>query len=241
MPLIITMLYSVFIGKKPGVYYSWDECKYQVNGYSGAKYKKCKTMQDAVYYSKHGYLKEDKETSNKAVHVMNFFTKSVPNTTIHIYTDGSALNNGSKDALAGYGVYFGDGDKRNLSEPLLNGKKTNNRAELSAIIAGINGCLSELDKGYRVIIHTDSEYCIKCYGKYGRKCESTQWKIKGEYVPNHDLIKIGLPYFRKYKWLELHHIKAHTNRKDIHSKGNHMADQLAVLGARKSGNKSSLF
>ena len=31
--------YAVKEGKKPGIYMSWDECKEQVNGYSGAVYK----------------------------------------------------------------------------------------------------------------------------------------------------------------------------------------------------------
>ena len=35
---------------------------------------------------------------------------------IVVYTDGACVNNGKPDARAGYGVYFGEGDKRNVSE-----------------------------------------------------------------------------------------------------------------------------
>lgn len=31
---------------------------------------------------------------------------------LRIYTDGSSLGNGKKTAIAGVGVFFGDGDKR---------------------------------------------------------------------------------------------------------------------------------
>ena len=30
---------------------------------------------------------------------------------IVVYTDGACVNNGKRDARAGYGVYFGEGDK----------------------------------------------------------------------------------------------------------------------------------
>lgn len=31
--------YAVKKGKMPGIYYSWNECKTQVDGFSGAEYK----------------------------------------------------------------------------------------------------------------------------------------------------------------------------------------------------------
>lgn len=32
--------YAVFVGRKPGVYLSWQECQKQVSGYPGACYQK---------------------------------------------------------------------------------------------------------------------------------------------------------------------------------------------------------
>jgi len=40
-------IYAVAIGRVPGVYYSWDEAQAQVDGFSGAKYHRCKTKEDA--------------------------------------------------------------------------------------------------------------------------------------------------------------------------------------------------
>ena len=39
--------YAVKKGKKPGIYKSWDECKAQVDGYSGAVYKSFKILSEA--------------------------------------------------------------------------------------------------------------------------------------------------------------------------------------------------
>ncbi|MCR5175474.1 MAG: RNase H1/viroplasmin domain-containing protein [Anaerovibrio sp.] len=40
-------IYAVAIGLVPGVYYSWDEAKIQIDGFSGAKYRKCRTQEEA--------------------------------------------------------------------------------------------------------------------------------------------------------------------------------------------------
>ncbi len=40
--------YAVKKGKKPGIYHTWDECRAQVVGFSGAIYKSFKTEQEAL-------------------------------------------------------------------------------------------------------------------------------------------------------------------------------------------------
>ncbi|GAA5996307.1 RNA-DNA hybrid ribonuclease [Rhodotorula paludigena] len=39
--------YAVRVGRKPGVYATWDECKAQVDGVQGARHKKFPTLRDA--------------------------------------------------------------------------------------------------------------------------------------------------------------------------------------------------
>lgn len=39
--------YAVKVGRQPGIYKTWDECKKQVNGFSGALYKGCQTKREA--------------------------------------------------------------------------------------------------------------------------------------------------------------------------------------------------
>ena len=42
------MPYVVWEGKNPGVYETWEEAKQQVDGYRGARFKKLKTIEDAI-------------------------------------------------------------------------------------------------------------------------------------------------------------------------------------------------
>ena len=43
----------------------------------------------------------------------------------YVYTDGACIHNGKKYAKAGIGIFFGPGDRRNVSERIT-GKQTNN-------------------------------------------------------------------------------------------------------------------
>ena len=44
--------YAVKEGKKPGIYHTRDECKEQVNGYSGAVYKSFTNQEEAKSFIK---------------------------------------------------------------------------------------------------------------------------------------------------------------------------------------------
>ena len=39
--------YVVWKGKKPGIYYNWEECQKQINGFKNAKYKSFKSIAQA--------------------------------------------------------------------------------------------------------------------------------------------------------------------------------------------------
>ena len=78
---------------------------------------------------------------------------------INVFTDGSCYNNGKKNAIAGIGIYFGNNDKRNVSERI-NGKQTNNTAELTAIVKVFDILKEELTQNNPIIIYSDSEYSI---------------------------------------------------------------------------------
>ena len=47
----------------------------------------------------------------------------------------------------------------------------------------------EIDRGDDVIIHTDSEYVLKCCGDFGRKSKQNHWKKNNEYILNHILVE----------------------------------------------------
>ncbi|MBO5387143.1 MAG: ribonuclease H family protein [Lachnospiraceae bacterium] len=66
--------YAVKIGKTPGIYYNWDDCKANVNGYPGAIYKSFKTIQEAnefMGYQNDISLNAETTKTNKSVTIEN--------------------------------------------------------------------------------------------------------------------------------------------------------------------------
>ena len=150
-----------------------------------------------------------------------------------VYTDGACSQNGYKNAKAGYGIYFGENDPRNISRRIV-GKQTNNVAELTAVIETFNIIKDDLLDGKQICIVTDSNYVLKCVGSYGEKCFNNNWESFNKNkkpIPNIELLKLAYLSY-KDSGVEFMHIEAHTNKNDIHSIGNREADKLAVLSIR---------
>lgn len=159
---------------------------------------------------------------------------------IHIYTDGSCFGNNSKNKKnAGIGVYWGENDPRNISEPLPEEyKKTNNVAELVAIRRALDCIDNEDCKDCDYEIYTDSQYSINSITKWIKEWKKNGWKKKnGKNILNLKLIQdIHFKYIellKKYK-IRFIYIEAHTNKNDINSLGNKEADKLAKAGATRS-------
>lgn len=134
---------------------------------------------------------------------------------MYVYTDGSCIHNGYPNAKAGYGVYFGKDDSRNISKRVPSDMlQTNNVGELMAIIEAAK----IIPRDVKAIIYTDSEYCITM----AQKISYTN-KTK-----NIELVK-EMGYLLRDKKIELRHIRSHTNLSDKHSLGNEQADLLANM------------
>lgn len=149
---------------------------------------------------------------------------------MNVYTDGSCTNNGSLHAKAGYGVYFGETDSRNEYARVI-GKQTNNTGELTGFIRGIELSLPEIEKKTVANIYTDSEYVIKCMNGYCKKLVENDWKTStNKTPPNLDLLQKAYELYTTHKkYINVFHIKAHTDNDDEHSHGNKEADRLANL------------
>lgn len=168
------------------------------------------TKEEAEYYLQYGFEGKKVEISS----------------TIKVFTDGSCSKNGSINAKAGIGVYFGENDLRNVSRRI-EGKQTNNTAELSAVIEVFTILEEEIKQDKKIIIYTDSEYVIKCCTGYGEKCEKNNWKKKNGGIPNVELVKKAYSLYKQFDNVELEWVRAHTNKEDKLSKGNEGADRLA--------------
>lgn len=148
---------------------------------------------------------------------------------VNVYVDGACSDNGKPNAKAGYGVYFGENDPRNENGVVV-GKQSNNTGELTAFIRALEILKDNIEQNEIINIYIDSEYVIKCASSYGEKLENNNWKTSNDKVPpNLELIKKARSLFKNKVNIKLHYIRAHTNKDDIHSKGNSQADRLACL------------
>jgi len=202
--------YAVANGINIGIFLNWHDCEKSVKGYKKASYKKFDTKEEAEYFIK---AYERKQIDEPAIF----------NPDYYVYTDGACSNNGKDNALAGIGIFFGINDNRNISKKI-EGKQTNNRAELSALMETYTIIETDILNDKSIAIVSDSEYAIKCASSYGEKCYKKCWN--GD-IPNKDLVKKVYEMYKNTPNIKFIHIKAHTNNTDIHSIGNYNADKLA--------------
>ena len=203
---------------------SWDECKKLVDGCKGAKYKKFMTKEDADKY-----ILDTSNTMTFNSSIPSPVTKRVPDDDteyVNIYTDGSLIRKHG-GIYAGYGIYIPE--KHFEISRRLTGKKTNNRAELMAIIGAIKTFKDS--ENTMLCIYTDSAYSIGIFGTTGANYRNKNYmKNSTTEVPNSDLVKVAVELADIYM-LQFTHINSHTSNTDIHSIGNDRADTLAVRGA----------
>ncbi|KUI67792.1 Ribonuclease H [Cytospora mali] len=244
-----TRFYAVAVGNKPGIYTEWTEAQAAYVGVKAPKYKKFDTREAAEEWLQ-GFgdvgqapaaLKEDdvdeedelddaspaaKKVKVASEEIAVVVQGELDEDLLEIYTDGSTLANGQNGAVAGVGVFFGDGDPRNISERLSGSPQTNQRAELTAILRA----LETVPVTQGVMIWSDSMYAINCVTEWFVKWEKNGWKTHKGQVQNRDLVEAVLVKIREreaegtttlIKW-----IKGHES-----SKGNISADKLAVGGA----------
>jgi ribonuclease HI len=216
------VFYAVANGRTNGIFLSWDECSQSVKGYKNAIYKKFDTKKEAeTFIQLHCQnslviTKEDVESKTN-----ERTDEFIPD--YYVYTDGACSNNGRENALAGIGIFFGIEDTRNVSKRI-QGKQTNNTAELTAIIEVYSIIERDAVCGKRIAIVSDSEYAIKCVSSYGEKFHKKEWNVD---IPNKELVKKAYEIYMDKPNIRFIHIKAHTNNTDVHSFGNDQADKLA--------------
>ncbi|TGO67933.1 hypothetical protein BOTNAR_0033g00310 [Botryotinia narcissicola] len=233
--------YAVAVGHETGVYEEWADAKKQIDGVKGPKYKKFATREEAEEFVREGGKTNKKvktgagkeESGKKLVKGKDKVTveeksqEFVKGDTIKVWTDGSSRGNGKVGAVAGYGVFFGDGDDRNISAPLEGTLQTNQRAELTAALRALE--IVPLDKSIEII--TDSNYTINCATVWYKNWEKNGWKTStGKTVMNEDLVKQIREIIDKRT-----KAKAQTNMTWVkghdENPGNVAADRLAVKGA----------
>jgi len=101
--------YAVANGRTNGIFLNWSDCNTSVKGYSNASYKKFKTKEEAEQFI------TQMDTNCSEIGEIGEIDVI---TDYYVYTDGGCSNNGSINAVAGIGIFFGINDTRNVSQKL---------------------------------------------------------------------------------------------------------------------------
>ena len=213
--------YAVANGRIKGIFTDWNSCLESVKGYRNALYKKFDSEEEAKIYIELNNIISENPPIEVATTIPPPPEEFVPD--YYVYTDGACSNNGKKDACAGIGLFFGLNDPRNVSRRI-EGKQTNNIAELTALIEAYYIIEEDILNGKKVAIVSDSEYALKCVSTYGKKCEEKNWTT---IMPNKELVKRAYQIYKNSPNIRVIHVKAHTNNEDMYSVGNAHADSLA--------------
>ena len=144
--------YVVWKGKEPGIYANWNDCKQQVEGFTGAAYKSFTSKDEAdqaykEHFAKHIYKKEKTETLKDL---------SSLGTPIHesIVVD-AAWNSVQKD-MEYQGILYKTNTRIFHMGPLANG--TNNIGEFLAIVHALGYCKKH--ELHKMPIYSDSRNAI---------------------------------------------------------------------------------
>lgn len=249
--------YAVAVGNPTGIYTDWNEAAVAIKGVKGPKYKRFGSQDEAVAYIKQFGSREAVEALGEKYSVVsasalasststtastkksttNSAAKASPGVprpaedVLQIYTDGSSLANGKAGSRAGVGVFFGEGDPRNLSERLVGDPQTNQRAELMAMQRALE--IAPLKQTVQII--SDSQYSINCVTQWAIGWKQKGWKTAaGENVKNQDIIRAVLDRMEERTKANantyFHWVKGHAS-----DRGNVAADRLAVRGAKMTG------
>jgi ribonuclease HI len=271
----MTFVYAVKKGLVPGVYKTWSDCVQQVNGYPGAVYKKFDNINEAISFVNTNKIKQiegkneikDKteiKNINNEYSIIKYLTanrkkKEIQESiqekvddyknNIYIFCDGSAIHKKYKSIRCGYGVFIKLPNDKTIehSEELIS-SGTNNLAELSAILYGMNQIEKifsdndNINQETDIYFVCDSKYAINCVLVWSINWKQNNWKTtKGTEVENVELIKNIIKKYdelmtKGYK-IKFKHINSHQTKPADHNTyqyllwhGNDMADKLAKNG-----------
>ena len=155
-----------------------------------------------------------------------------------IFTDGSTINNGKKNAFGGFAVYIpkqGDIESISISYSLKSTDKikvTNQISELIGAIIGIEAAINLTDD--TIYVYTDSKYVMDCATSWYKSWIANNWKkSNGKCVDNIWLV-YRLIQLTKKNPIIFKHINSHTeepNNKNSEEYnlwlGNDTVDKLA--------------
>ncbi|HET8737185.1 MAG TPA: ribonuclease H family protein [Pricia sp.] len=178
--------YTVWKGKRPGVYDTWDDCKAAITGYKGAQYKSFSTL-EAAKMAYNGNYEEYKGKKRDGPSLtpeqrLKFGTPNYHSISV------DAASSGNPGAMEYQGVDTKTGKKLFRQGPFVQG--TNNIGEFLAIVHGL--AFLKQNNSDR-IIYTDSRTAMSWVRK--RHC-NTKLKETAKNKALFDLIRRAIAWLK---------------------------------------------
>lgn len=147
--------YAVKVGKTPGIYTDWLECKAQVDGFPNAKYKGFATEAEANAF-----------LGNSVKHISEIADEAVA------YVDGS-YNKATKEYSCGVVLLFNNEIKTYTEKGWVNASMRNVAGE---ILAAENAMIMALELGVKslTIVHDYQGIASWCTGEWKANQKATQ-------------------------------------------------------------------
>jgi ribonuclease HI len=105
-----------------------------------------------------------------------------------VYTDGSCINNGTEEAQAGSGIWYGENDPRNRALKVPGKEQSNQTGELYALLYVVK----TTSKQDALLIKSDSRYAIDGLTKHLQSWENRGWIG----VSNKELFQVTAAWMR---------------------------------------------
>jgi len=217
--------YAVRVGRKPGVYLTWDDCKKQTDGYGGAQYKSFPTRAEADDFvaGKASTAKPKRTTTRTASTAMT--TGPVD---ITVYTDGGNRNTGNvqggqvkptdKSAWA-YQIEWG---QQTLTGTSGEWGATNNRMEVMALIQALDRLTQLNQTDAKILVVTDSKYVLNPIQQHWLAgWQKRGWRRASGELVNAELWKVVAAQLQNFPHLDFKWVKGHAN-----TSGNNLVDGL---------------
>ena len=207
--------YAVRVGRTPGIYNSWDDCKAQIDGFSGATYKSFKTAAEAAEFmgwgesTKQSSFVVEKEQSDKNMEAScdNIENNDLENVA---YVDGS-YNVATGEFSYGV-VMFHNGEEitfnKSFSDPEL--------ASMRNVAGEIKGAEAAMEYAYKNGMKT-----LTIYHDYEG---ISKWPLK-QWAANKEGTKAYQEFYNNIKeYVDIKFVKVKGHSGD---KYNDLADKLA--------------
>ncbi len=225
MPKSAAWIYAVRVGRCQGLFATWAMASAHVNGYARAEYKKFSNLAEARAWlgDPEAKLQGGTATAHSLARAKAPAPAIPADGMLTIHTDGSALGNGTADARAGIGVYYGPLDARNVSRRLdpAQYRQTN---QVSEIVAALTA-LEQTPKDTPVRIVTDSIYVVKAVNEWRVGWKARNWQVNLVNMqwlrPLSDAVDARPAGTTVFQWTQGH----------AGNPGNEAADALADAGA----------